>query len=122
MRRAKFVLYRQIHRRDRYLAQLSYKDNKRYEWIKSMIGLDDYEPRDPYPYKRFSKYDKFIAEVTQEAESARLAKMNEHREKMEAEKVLFFEQRDQILAEIQKDLAALGFKDLKFPSVQADTK
>ena len=119
MRRAKFILYRQIHRRDRYLTQRAYKDNKRYEWIKSMIGLEDYEPREPYPYKRFSKYDKFISEVTQEAENARLAKMNQHKERVEAEKVLFYEERDKILAEIQKDVAALGFKDIKFPSLDA---
>lgn len=111
----KLYLFRQLHRRDRLMAQLYYKDNKRYEWLKEKLDLSGYELKQAYAYRRVTRYEKFIREVEARAEQQRQAKLNQVREEFNAEKQEFLKQRNTELNNIEHELRQLGVKDVKFP-------
>jgi hypothetical protein len=99
------------------LTQLFHKDFKRYEWVLEKINLQSYELREPYPYKRISRYDKHINEVRELTERMRAEKLNRVREEFEAQKALFYRQKKLVLAEIRSEITELGFKNIKFPNI-----
>ncbi|RNA00299.1 28S ribosomal mitochondrial [Brachionus plicatilis] len=110
-----FFLYRQIHRRDRLMLQLFYKDNKRFEWLKEKLNLKDYELQETHPYKRVTRYEKFIAEVKQSTREKRLDKLEQLKSEFENKKKQFLAEKSQVLAEIQQEIKELGFEDIQFP-------
>lgn len=97
------------------MSQLFYKDNKRYEWIIEKLNLKDYKLKESYPYKRVTKYEKFIREVQDKAEQQRLAKLEAVRVEFEQEKKEFLQQKEIELNDIEKEIKQLGLSDLKFP-------
>ncbi len=111
-KRVRFFLYRQIHRRNRLMLELFHKDNKRYEWLKNKLNLQSYELVTEYPYKRETKYEKFIKEVEENAEKERAEKLNKLRASFEEEKKLFFKEKERILLEINKEIEDFGFGNL----------
>ncbi len=111
-KRVRFFLYRQIHRRNRLMLELFHKDNKRYEWLKNKLNLQSYELVTEYPYKRETKYEKFIKEVEENAEKERAEKLNRLRASFEEEKKLFFKEKERILLEINKEIEDFGFGNL----------
>ena len=111
-KRVRFFLYRQIHRRNRLMLELFHKDNKRYEWLKNKLNLQSYELVTEYPYKRETKYEKFIKEVEENAEKERAEKLNRLRASFEEEKKLFFKEKERILLEINKEISDFGFGNL----------
>ncbi len=111
-KRVRFFLYRQIHRRNRLMLELFHKDNKRYEWLKNKLNLQSYELVTEYPYKRETKYEKFIKEVEENAEKERAEKLNRLRASFEDEKKLFFKEKERILLEINKEISDFGFGNL----------
>ena len=114
-RRVEFFLYRQIHRRDRFLSQLYYKDNKRYEWLVEQLNMKDYKIVGGYLYKRQTRYEKHKSEVKVANRLKRLEKLEEMKKKFDAERVLFYKDRDEALLDIQKELKELGLNDIQFP-------
>jgi len=98
------------------LAQLFYKNNERYHWILEKLNLKDYQPKESYPYRRVTKYEKFIQEVQTKAEQQRLAKLEALRVEFEQEKKEFIKLREQELDSIQKEIEELGFDNIKLPT------
>ena len=103
-KRVKFLLYRQIHRRDRFMAQLFYQDNKRYEWIKEKLNMKDYQLKTAYPYKRQTKYEKFVEQIKLNAEELRAVKLDQIKDEFEQEKVTFYADKALILDYIKKEI------------------
>lgn len=97
------------------MVQLFYKDNKRYEWLMEKLNMKDFQLVESYPYKRVTKYEKFVNEIKLSNEQKRLEKLNEMKQKFEIEKVHFYKERDEALLEIQKELTELGYKEIQFP-------
>jgi hypothetical protein len=112
----KFFLFRQIHRRDRLIGQLYYKDTKRYDWIVEKLNLKDYQLKESYPYRRITKYEKFIREVQDRAEKQRKTKLEAVKIEFEQEKKDFLKMRQKELDLIMSEIKQLGFSDLKFPT------
>jgi len=98
------------------LAQLFYKNNERYHWILEKLNLKDYQPKESYPYRRVTKYEKFIQEVQSKAEQQRLAKLEALRVEFEQEKKEFIKLREQELDSIQNEIEELGFDNIKLPT------
>jgi len=94
------------------MLELFHKDNKRYEWLKNKLNLQSYELVTEYPYKRETKYEKFIKEVEENAEKERAEKLNRLRASFEEEKKLFFKEKERILLEINKEIEDFGFGNL----------
>ncbi len=113
-KRVRFFLYRQIHRRNRLMLELFNKDNKRYEWLKEKLNLKDYELVTEYPYRRETKYEKFIKEVKEQSDKQRAEKLNMLKATFEEEKKQFFIEKERIILEIQKEIKQLGFEDSNF--------
>ena len=105
-------MYRQVHRRDRLLAQLFHSNNKRYEWLKEKLGLQDYDLTESYPYLRQTKYEKFLEEVKEKSDEARNAKLDRIKAHFEEEKKQFFQEKERLLIEIEKEVKDLGFENL----------
>lgn len=97
------------------MLQLFNKSNKRFEWLKEKLNLEDYELKETYPYKRITRYEKYIKEVRILTREKRLEKLNTIKSNFEKQKELFFNERDKILLEIQKEITDLGFNEIKFP-------
>jgi hypothetical protein len=98
------------------MVELFYKDFKRYEMLKEKLNLSDYELVETYPYKRETRYEKFIREVRTKMIDDQRAKLELVRIEFEKQKELFFKEKEKALEEIRKEIIELGFKDLKFPS------
>ena len=98
------------------MVELYYKDVKRYEIIKEKLNLNDYELVESYPYKRETRYEKFIREVRAKMADDQRAKMELVRVEFERQKEFFFKEKEKVLEEIRKEISELGFKDLQFPS------
>ena len=98
------------------LAQLFHKNNQRYHWILDKLGLKDYEPKESYPYRRVTKYEKFIKQVQANAEQQRTAKLDALRAEFEHEKKEFSKFKEQELNSIQNEIEQLGFADIKLPT------
>lgn len=99
------------------MVQLFYQDNKRYEWLKEMLNLKDYELVEEYPFKRETRFDKFKNEVLTANRLARREKIMQIQQEFEKLKENFYKRKAQILDEIQKEILELGFKDIKFPEL-----
>ncbi|CAF0793012.1 unnamed protein product [Brachionus calyciflorus] len=112
-----FFLYRQIHRRDRLMLDLFFKDNKRFEWLKEQLGLKNYQLKETQPYKRVTRYEKFVSEVKQTTREKRLQKLQELKAQFESQKQSFIEERNKVFEEIQRDIQDLGFNEIKFPEI-----
>ena len=117
-----FFFYRAIHRRDRLLAQLFYKDNKRFQLVKEKLGLKDYTLKESYPYRRQTKYQKFIIEVKEKTESQRQAKLDAVKSEFELEKIEFFQERDNFLLDIQRELKEFGCDNIKYPKLSSSSE
>ena len=98
------------------MAQLFYKNNERYHWILEKLNLKDYRLKESYPYRRVTKYEKFIQEVQTKAEQQRAAKLEALHVEFEQEKKDFIQFRDQEINSIQKEIEELGFSDIKLPA------
>lgn len=106
-------MYRQIHRRDRLMLELFHVDNKRYEWLKEKLEMHDYELQGEHPYRRETKYDKFVNEVHAKADQERKEKLSRLRAHFDDEKKRFFKEKEQILLEITSELKELDFENQK---------
>ncbi len=111
------MLYRAIHRRDRLMLDLFYKDNKRYEWLKSFLNLDDYKLKEKYEFTRQTRYEKYIAQVKQATKEMRQKKLNALKQEFDLQKEIFFKERNEILNKIKQDIIELGFDNLNFPAI-----
>ena len=114
-----FTLFRQYHRRDRLLAELYYKDNKRYQYVLEKLNMTDYEIKEHYPYKRMTKYDLHVKKVNEMTSEMRQEKLSKKRDEFERQKAEFFNERDKVLRQIQEEIESLGFKDIAFPATTA---
>lgn len=97
------------------MLQLFHKDNKRYRWLKDKLNLNDYELIDTHPYKRITRYEKFIAETKKATREKRLSKLDQLRSDFENRKKHFLVEKSQALKEIQQEIKKLGFDDIQFP-------
>ena len=88
----------------------------------TQLNMKDYKLVESYPYKRATRYEKFINEVKMNNQQKRLEKMNETKKEFDQEKERFFKERDQILLDIQKELNELGYRDIKFPLLNKVTE
>jgi len=105
-------LFRQIHRRDRLLAELFHKDNKRYELVRKKLNLEDYKLVETYPYTRETKYEKFLKEVKEKSDAERAAKLDNLKKLFETEKIQFFKDKERLMQDIEREVRELGVKDL----------
>lgn len=97
------------------MLQLFHKDNKRFRWLKEKLNLNDYELIETHPYKRVTRYEKFIAETKKTTREKRLAKLEQLRSELENSKKQFLIEKDQALKEIQEEIKKLGFDYIQFP-------
>lgn len=111
-KRVRFFLFRQIHRRDRLLAELFHKDNQRYELLKKKLKLEDYQLTETYPYIRETKYEKFLKEVKEKSDADRANKMDKLRLAFEQEKIQFFKDKERLMQDIEREVKELGLEDL----------
>ena len=66
--------------------------------------MKDYQLKTAYPYKRQTKYEKFVEQVKLNAEELRAVKLNKIREEFEQEKVTFYKDKANILDYIKKEI------------------
>jgi hypothetical protein len=99
------------------LSQLFYRDKARYEWLLEKINLQSYELKQPYEYKRQTRYDKHMNEVKELTSRMREEKLKRVQLEFEKQKALFYHQKKQVLEEIQNDIVKLGFTDIQFPQL-----
>lgn len=96
------------------MVQLFYKDNKRYEWLKEQLNLQNYQLKEGQPYKRETRYEKHIREVNELNEKKRMEKLEAIKNDFEKQKALFFKEKEKALQDIEKEIQELGFKNIKF--------
>lgn len=96
------------------MIQLFHQDNKRYEWIKEQLDLKDYKLKDVVEYKRETRYVKYLNEVNELNEIKRTQKMMQLKNEFDKQIDAFYNEKQQILLEIQNEIKKLGFKDIKF--------
>ena len=94
------------------MVELANKDNKRFEWLKEKLNLQDYQLKDAYPYIRETRYEKFVTEVKKKADEQRALKMDKLKAAFEEEKKIFFKEKEKFLNEINKE-----FDEIKSQSV-----
>lgn len=111
-KKVRFFLFRQIHRRDRLMAELFHKDNQRYEKLKQKLNLDGYNLTETYPYLRETKYEKFLKEVKEKSDADRASKMDRLKAAFEREKQQFFKDKERLMQEIEREVKELGLEDL----------
>jgi len=105
-----FLLYRQFHRRNKLMIELFEKDNARYQFVVDKLNLKDYKLIENFPYKRETRYSKKVKEIKSQTREARLEKLRVLKEEFDKQKVLFYEQREKVLKEIQEDIKKLVIK------------
>lgn len=97
------------------MLQLFYKDNKRYEWLKDKLNLSNYELQEVQPYKRITRYEKFINEVKKSTREKRQIKLELMKKEFEKKKKEFVIERNEVMKEIEQEIKNLGFRDIQFP-------
>lgn len=101
------------------MLKLFHQDNARFEWLKQQLNLTDYKLKDVQPYKRETRYERFLRETREKNEHKRAMKLKDLKDEFDKQKEEFFKEKERVLLEIQKEVRELGF-DLKFP--QLDNK
>ena len=104
------------------MRDLFFKDNKRFEWLKDFLNLKDYKIKEDYGYRRQTRYEKYIAEVKAANEEARQKKLETLKEEFDKQKEDFYRERNAILNKIKQDIIDLGFKNIKLPQLEHQSK
>jgi hypothetical protein len=92
------------------MIELFEKDNARYQFVVDKLNLKDYKLIENFPYKRETRYSKKVKEIKSQTREARLEKLRVLKEEFDKQKVLFYEQREKVLKEIQEDIKKLVIK------------
>ena len=79
--------------------------------------MKDYKLVEAYGFKRVTRYEKYVNEIKSSNRQKRIEKLNDLKKLFDAEKTLFFNERDKALHDIEKELEQLGFNDIKLPKI-----
>ena len=90
------------------MAELFYKDNARFEWLKQKLNMPDYKLKEAYEYKRQTRYEKHVAEVMADAERKRQIKLDQLRKLFDEQKVDFFKAKKEYLEKISAEIDSLS--------------
>jgi hypothetical protein len=104
-----------VSRRDRLVKELIVKDNKRYEWIKEKLDIDDFIIPEERDFVRRGKFDLDCAKIKNENKIIRQQILDKVRQDFDVKKVEFFIQRNKTLRNIERELKELGYDNLGLP-------
>jgi hypothetical protein len=99
------------------MLELFYKDNQRYEWLKNFLNLHDYKLKEKYEYTRQTRYEKYIIQVKEATKEMRQKKLDALKQEFDAQKEIFFKERNEILNKIKQEIIEFGFDNLNFPQI-----
>ncbi|BFZ10043.1 hypothetical protein BsWGS_13082 [Bradybaena similaris] len=95
-----------IHHRRKLLTTLRSLDHERFEWLLRELKIRYVIPKDREEYKGW-KHNKRVA-TQEEAREKQRKKLEQLKEKFEAEKKIFFEHKTKVISKIEEDLKKYG--------------